>query len=47
VLLLAAVLLWKVAWYASITAAGGSALAGFEALRGWCILRACGVRTKL
>lgn len=36
---------WK-PWIAVVLfAAGGFAF--FEALRGWCLLRACGIRTKL
>jgi hypothetical protein len=26
---------------------GSAAFTGFEALRGWCALRACGIKTKL
>ena len=37
--------LWK-PWVAIILFAAG-AFALFEALRGWCVLRACGIRTKL
>jgi hypothetical protein len=36
---------WK-PWVAVVLFAA-SALALFEALRGWCVLRACGLRTKL
>lgn len=33
-------------WLAIVLAASGLFVA-FEALRGWCALRACGIRTKL
>ena len=32
---------------ARIGVAGAAAFVAFEALRGWCFLRACGVRTRL
>ncbi len=47
-LLLAAVAFFT--WPYSITAAGvlsvSALLVAFEALRGWCALRACGLKTK-
>jgi hypothetical protein len=36
---------WK-PWVSILLFAAG-AFALFEALRGWCVLRACGIRTKL
>jgi hypothetical protein len=36
---------WK-PWVAVVLFAAG-AFALFEALRGWCVLRACGIRTRL
>jgi hypothetical protein len=36
---------WKV--WAAIVLFAASAFALFEALRGWCLVRACGIRTKL
>jgi len=36
---------WK-AWVAVILFAAG-AFALFEAARGWCVVRACGIKTKL
>jgi hypothetical protein len=51
--------LWGVAlligaWFARhvssllvIVLVAGAALAFFEALRGWCLVRACGIKTKL
>jgi len=46
-LLIAAVIMaWHVWWIALIL--GVSGVVGlFEALRGWCFLRACGIKTKL
>ena len=45
--------LWIGAWFAfrvsawlGIALAVGGAFALFEALRGWCVLRACGIKTK-
>lgn len=33
-------------WIGAVLAVSGGFVA-FEALRGWCVLRACGIRTKL
>jgi hypothetical protein len=46
-LLIAAVIMaWHVWWVALILGiAGGFGI--YEALRGWCFLRACGIKTKL
>ena len=33
-------------WLGGLLLASGAFVA-FEALRGWCVLRACGIRTKL
>jgi hypothetical protein len=33
-------------WWLAIILAGSGAFMLFEAFRGWCIMRACGVRTK-
>ena len=46
-LLVAGVIIWpSVLWAAVLLlACGGFVL--FEAFRGWCLLRACGVKTKL
>ena len=32
---------------ATIALAAASAFLGFEALRGWCALRACGIKTRV
>jgi hypothetical protein len=47
-MLVAAGLTWKagVAGWPWVLAAGG-AVTAFEALRGWCVLRACGIKTRL
>jgi DUF2892 family protein len=46
-LLIASVLLWRPGrWICFVPAvAGGFAL--YEAVRGWCLMRACGIKTKL
>ena len=46
-LLVAGVVLWPSTLWAGIVllASGGFVL--FEAFRGWCLLRACGIKTKL
>jgi hypothetical protein len=46
-LLIAAVIMaWHVWWIALILGIAG-AFGIYEALRGWCFLRACGIKTKL
>lgn len=47
VLLVGGVILWRSTLWAAIVmfACGGFML--FEAFRGWCLLRACGIKTKL
>ena len=47
VLLVAGVAFWPSSLWAGIAllASGGFVL--FEAFRGWCLLRACGIKTKL
>jgi len=46
-LLVAGVVLWPSSLWVGIglLASGGFVL--FEALRGWCLLRACGIKTRL
>ncbi len=46
-LILAGVLLWRRSnWVClALVAAGGFGL--YEAFRGWCLMRACGIKTKL
>jgi len=34
------------AWFGTALLAGG-VFAAFEALRGWCFLRACGIKTRM
>lgn len=41
-----AALTWPHAPAAGIALAGCSAFVAFEAARGWCVARACGVKTK-
>jgi len=35
-----------VSWCAALLLFAGGGFALFEALRGWCVLRACGVKTR-
>jgi hypothetical protein len=42
----AAILVWPQTHAASIALAFSSAFVAFEALRGWCALRACGLKTR-
>jgi len=42
----AAVLTWSHSRTAGIVLAGSAVFVAFEAARGWCALRACGVKTK-
>jgi len=42
----AAFLAWSRSRSAGIALAASSAFVAFEAARGWCIARACGVKTK-
>ena len=45
--LVAAIFLARYSWWAfGITLAAGI-FALYEALRGWCVMRACGIKTKL
>lgn len=43
---LAAVLIWPHSRVIGLGLAGSSAFVAFEAARGWCALRACGLKTK-
>ena len=45
-LLIAAVIAWPHSNALSIALALGAVFTGFEAARGWCAVRACGVKTK-
>jgi tryptophan-rich sensory protein len=42
----AAILTWPHSRTAGIVLAGSALFVAFEAARGWCALRACGVKTK-
>lgn len=44
--LVGAILLWETRFWLSILLLLAAAFTAFEALRGWCIMRACGVKTK-
>ena len=46
VLAVAAVLTWSHSRAAGIALAASALFVAFEAARGWCALRACGVKTK-
>lgn len=46
VLGIAAVLMWPHSRAAGIALAGSAVFVAFEAARGWCVARACGVKTK-
>ena len=46
VMAIAAVLTWSHSRTAGIALAGSALFVAFEAARGWCIARACGVKTK-
>ncbi len=41
-----AILTWPHSRGAGVALAAASAFVAFEAARGWCVLRACGVKTK-
>ncbi len=45
----APLLFWRAGWNVWICAVAlsGGAFVLFEAMRGWCFLRACGIKTKL
>jgi hypothetical protein len=46
-LLVGAVFAIAVTWWLAGALLALGVLVGFEALRGWCFLRACGIKTKL
>ena len=46
-LLLAGILVWPSSLCAGIVLLTSGTFMLFEALRGWCLLRACGIKTKL
>jgi hypothetical protein len=43
---IAAVLSWPHSLTAGIALAGSAVFVAFEAARGWCVARACGLKTK-
>jgi hypothetical protein len=45
-LLGSAVAAWQVHWLAGVGLAAAGVFCLFEALRGWCAARACGLRTR-
>jgi hypothetical protein len=46
VLVLSGVLVFRRAEWAGVLLIGIGAFVAFEAVRGWCFLRACGIKTK-
>jgi hypothetical protein len=46
-LIIAAMLLWERSRWLSLALAAGGVFALYEAVRGWCLLRACGIKTRL
>ncbi len=38
---------FTVAWWLGGLLLASAAFVAFEALRGWCVMRACGIKTKL
>jgi len=45
-LLIGAFFAWRYAWWAAAILVAFAALTFYEAMRGWCIARACGIKTK-
>ncbi len=46
-LLLGGLAVWRVSLILSLVLLASGAFVLFEALRGWCALRACGIKTKI
>lgn len=46
-LLILGVALSSVSWIAAVFVLVSAGFLLFEALRGWCVMRACGIKTKL
>jgi hypothetical protein len=42
----AAIFLWRYSWWLGALLALFALFSFYEAFRGWCILRACGIKTK-
>ena len=47
ILVIAGVVLAWVAWWACVALLVAGVFTLFEAARGWCLLRACGIKTRL
>ena len=47
VMVVAGVIAWQKLWWLGVIFFGSAAFVLFEAARGWCLLRACGINTKL
>ena len=47
IMVVAGVIAFPRFWWLGVIFFGLAALAFFEAARGWCVLRACGIKTKL
>lgn len=45
-LLAAAVISWPHSWIIGVAFGLSAGFVAFEAARGWCVLRACGLKTK-
>ena len=46
-MLVAGVIAFPKSWWLGVIFFGSAGFAFFEAARGWCVLRACGIKTKL
>ncbi len=46
VFFVAALIVGQSAWWAGLVLGAGAAFTWFEAARGWCAARACGIKTK-
>lgn len=46
-MLVAGVIAFSKLWWLAVIFFGSAAFAFFEAARSWCVLRACGIKTKL
>ena len=45
--IVAGLLLWERSRWLRLALVAGGAFALYEAARGWCLMRACGIKTKL
>jgi len=46
-LIVAALLVWSRSVWICVALLAGGVFALYEAARGWCVMRACGIKTKL